>query len=147
MTFTDLIILFAVFVAIIGLIYAAMWWSTTENSDMTPKELKALFDHHFVGEFRDIRHRLDRILCSQEKIMAGQADLQKQLNDVSDKLTKVGTEIDGLSATSAESLAIIKQLQDQILNNPVDPATQALVDKVAAKAQELDDKIPDAPTP
>jgi len=80
--------------------------------------------------------------------MATQGELVGRVNVLNDKLTKVGTEIDGLQTTTDELKVTIQELRDVIAaGGDVSPELETAVSAVEAKANELDEKIPDAPTP
>lgn len=73
--------------------------------------------------------------------MATQQDAAKQLQDINDKLTKVGGETQAL-------LDKVQALQTAAANaDQVSPELQAAIDAVAAQAQKVDDLVPDASAP
>lgn len=76
-----------------------------------------------------------------EKIMATQAELITQINNINQQLTKVGQETSTL-------LTKIDELKQVIAAGPVSPELQAAVDALAHQAQVIDDLVPDTvPTP
>jgi len=82
-----------------------------------------------------IEQKLDSILKHLEKVMATQADLEKQLTDLSTQLDKVIGEVQ-------KDLADLKAALDAA--GTVTPGVQTAFDKLAAKVQALDDLNPDA---
>ena len=76
-----------------------------------------------------------------DKIMATQAELAAQLNDLGVELGKIGTETQSLLDKIEELGKIIAAGGD------VTPELQAAFDAVKAQAQAVDDKVPDVPAP
>lgn len=101
--------------------------------DRMERRLDSLFDR------QEVLHKLNALYTQGEKIMASQAELTKQVNDLTTKVNKIGTE-------TAKSLELIKTLQDVIANGPpVTPELQAAVDALATQLQTVDDMTPDVP--
>lgn len=61
-------------------------------------------------------------------------------------LQKVATQMDKISTETTALLTLIQQLKDAATNaDVVSPELQSAIDAVAAKAQAIDDLVPDAP--
>jgi hypothetical protein len=102
-----------------------------------PIEISIHHYHHYEDDrFSEILGTLESIMADQAKL----ADVPAILDDISNEVTKIGTETDGLLAKIAELLA----------NPPTDPQQAALVQAIFDKAnaiktslQAVDDKVPD----
>lgn len=94
-----------------------------------------------LGKLDSIIQTINQLTSKTDKIMGAQED------DAA-KLEAVATQLDKISTESSASLALIADLQAQIAALPqVSPALQAAIDKVAAKAQIIDDLVADVPLP
>lgn len=89
-----------------------------------------------------IEHHLTNITAALVIIMATQKEAAAQLKAANDSLSKIGGET-GTLLTEIEKLKEIIAGGEQ----PVIPELQAQLDIVSAKAQQIDDMVPDAPTP
>ena len=97
--------------------------------------------HHLDGERNRIERQLHTVLKLLGDIMATQAELTKQVNDLTAKVTKIGTETRTL-------LDKIDQLQAVIdAGAEVSPELQKAVDDLSAQAEVVDGLVPDAPPP
>jgi chromosome segregation ATPase len=95
----------------------------------------------FHAELRNITRRL-------EAIMATQAELAQTLRDVNTQQRKTIEEIKTLQGSVDQLNAKVAELEQIIANGP--EVSQELQDAVAAVkelAQQVDDQIPDVPTP
>ena len=91
---------------------------------------------------------LDKIGRKLESIMATQAEVTATLAAVLAQQTKTAGEIVTLQASVTALQAMIADLEDQVANaGELSPELIAAVAAVKAKAQEVDDLIPDAPVP
>lgn len=116
--------------------------------------MKSLFGRIHLGRLPDEQQRHQALLKLLRKIMATAEELIADINAVKDKLTaantkltKIGTETDGL-------LAKIKELEDAIAAGNVPQSVVDAFNSVKEQAgtietalQAQDDKVPDAPTP
>ena len=91
------------------------------------------------NELWNVEHTLHRILLTQEAIMATQKDAAEQLKAIGDKLDKIAVEENKLQASIATLTTAVEA------GGNVTPELQAAIDDVKAKAQVLDDIVPDAP--
>lgn len=91
-------------------------------------------------ELARIHLKLDRLISQQETIMADQAEIVVQIQEIQNKLTKIGTETTSLLTKIDELTAIIAA-------GPVSPELQQAVDNLKAQAQVVDDLVVDAPPP
>ena len=89
-------------------------------------------------ELARIHLKLDRLISQQETIMADQAEIVVQIQQIQNKLTKIGTETTSLLTKIAELTAIIAA-------GPVSPELQQAVNDLTAQAQVVDDLVADAP--
>lgn len=103
------------------------------------REVETLLIKLILSEDSELNRRLDRIEHNQRKIMATQAELAAQLNDLGVELGKIGTETQTLLDKIEELGKIIAAGGD------VTPELQAAFDAVKSQAQAVDDKVPDAP--
>lgn len=70
--------------------------------------------------------------------MSTQQELVKGLNDLNDKVKKIGTETTTL-------IAKVEELKKVITDNPVPPEVMTAFDAVAKQAGIVDDLVPDVP--
>ncbi len=88
-----------------------------------------------------LKHQHDlihQVLTNQGNAMATQAELTKQLNDLSDQVTKIGGE-------TTKSLQMITDLQNLLAaGGTVTPELKAAADKLALQLKAVDDLVPDA---
>jgi predicted nucleic acid-binding Zn-ribbon protein len=108
--------------------------------------------HHFhhlgEGQGGEILAELDKIGRQLGIIMATQQELIDTLTAVNEQQTKTAGEIVALQASMDTLQQTITALEEEVANaGSPSPELVAAVGAVKAKAQEVDDLIPDAPAP
>jgi chromosome segregation ATPase len=104
--------------------------------------------HRFESDGGEILAELEKVGRKLEAIMATQQELTDTLNAVVAQQTKTVGEIAAVQASVSALQETIAALEDQLANaGTLSPELIAAVAAVKAKAQEVDDKIPDAPAP
>lgn len=115
------------------------------DTDPTPFFTTRRRPHHYatVYDLRRMEANILRLLRTLKYNTHTIMDSQVQLTE---KLTKVSTQMDKISAESTKNLQAIQDLQAVIdAGAQVSPELQAAVDKVTTQAQALDDLTPDLP--